>query len=295
MTVFTYHDYLAYKKILYRLPIIFQEEYTPYYALAPNEKTSDVHDKLYRDLLNNKKEFSLFLKYFLDYHIPTSHLEKYNNAFITNDFQNRRSDIYSGSIPWELSPNIQEKQFTSNVTDNKLSLNYDFVNIHDYSVNKLISFDSGIAYALATYKCKTKENLIQLFTKLSTTVMGNVRKLAMQRILFYVLDDFFEENIKNELIEKFNEKGDFNMMCGLDYVIEDIRKSMENERKKGEKYGQKRGEKYGEKKGRLEGLFEIATNMLKGGESLDKIALYTGFSKAKLSKMKQELMNSRSS
>lgn len=107
----------------------------------------------------------------------------------------------------------------------------------------------------------------------------------MQRILFYVLDDFFEENIKNELIKKFNERGDFNMTCGLDYVIEDIRKSMENERLK----GQKRGQKQGEKKGRLEGFFEIATNMLKGGESLDKIALYTGISKAKILKMKQEM------
>lgn len=163
------------------------------------------------------------------------------------------------------------------ITNNKLSLDYEFINIHHYRLNQLLSFDSGIAYALAAYKCNTKKSLLNLLTTLSNVVMEDSRKLAIKRIILYVFDDFFTADVKRDLIKKFEKGDDFDMKCSLDYVIEDIQRSMEKERLKGEK------------KGKHQGLFEIAKNMLQGGENLDKIMLYTGVSKAKLMKMKQEM------
>ncbi len=93
MVLFTYSDYLKYKKYLDKSCTMLQETSTPYRIIAKKSKINHVHDKLYRDLLNNKKEFSSFLKYFLDCDIPSHSLVKYNNDFITNDFKNRRSDI----------------------------------------------------------------------------------------------------------------------------------------------------------------------------------------------------------
>jgi hypothetical protein len=58
--------------------------------------------------------------------------------------------------------------------------------------------------------------------------------------------------------------------------IERYNEGVRNEgRKEGEKIGEKRGERKGEKKGRRAQAEFIATQMIKAGESDDKIMLYT--------------------
>lgn len=86
MVTFTYSDYLKYKNFL---PCTINETSASY----SYEPIKDVHDKLYRDFLNDKVEFSLFLKQFLNINIPPDDLTKYNNTFITEDYKNRHSDI----------------------------------------------------------------------------------------------------------------------------------------------------------------------------------------------------------
>ena len=86
MVTFTYSDYLKYKNFL---PCTINETSAPY----SYNSIHDVHDKLYRDFLNDKVEFSLFLKQFLNIDICPDDLIKYNNTFITEDYKNRHSDI----------------------------------------------------------------------------------------------------------------------------------------------------------------------------------------------------------
>ena len=52
-----------------------------------------MHDKLFRDLLNNKEEMKDFLNKYLKLEINLEDLEKYNSSFITNKYQNKESDI----------------------------------------------------------------------------------------------------------------------------------------------------------------------------------------------------------
>ena len=86
MVTFTYEDYCKYKHILYSGVC---EEEAPY----SYSSVKDVHDKMYRDILSNKREFSIFLKEFLHIEIQENKLINYNNTFITESYKNRYSDI----------------------------------------------------------------------------------------------------------------------------------------------------------------------------------------------------------
>ena len=97
MKLYTYDDYLKWRKyFLFNSPCMLKEDsstYTVLYNDLNETKINDIHDKSYRNLLNDKEEFSLFLSNFLGYTISSDNLSKYNNDFITNNFNNRRSDI----------------------------------------------------------------------------------------------------------------------------------------------------------------------------------------------------------
>ena len=92
MTFYTYSTYQVWKHYFY-LTSILKEENEDFSILPVSNNIHDVHDKLYRELFSNPKEFALFLKEFLSYDISFESLLPYNNAFITEDFKNKRSDI----------------------------------------------------------------------------------------------------------------------------------------------------------------------------------------------------------
>ena len=87
----TYKDYLKYEYLITqeRQACILQEESAEYYI----DTTIHRHDKLFRDLLSNKKEVCSFLKEYLNLSIEEQSLIPYKTTFITNDFKNRESDI----------------------------------------------------------------------------------------------------------------------------------------------------------------------------------------------------------
>lgn len=78
------------KKSVSPYPYYLMEDSAPYFT---NNFIQYPHDKLYRDLLNNKVEFSLFLRSFLHYNVAPNKLEKYNRSFITNEYNNQYADI----------------------------------------------------------------------------------------------------------------------------------------------------------------------------------------------------------
>ena len=87
----TYKNYLKYEYLINieRQECIFKEETAEYYF----DTTIHRHDKLFRDLLSNKKEVCSFLKEYLNLSIEEQSLIPYKTTFITNDFKNRESDI----------------------------------------------------------------------------------------------------------------------------------------------------------------------------------------------------------
>ena len=86
MVTFTYHDYCKYKKYL---SSTLKEASAPY----SYDSIKDVHDKLYRDFLSDKSQFCSFLNQFLNFNVLPNDLIKYNNAYVSENYENRRSDI----------------------------------------------------------------------------------------------------------------------------------------------------------------------------------------------------------
>ena len=98
--IFTYADYLNYCNNL-KFPEIKEEFFciaedgAEYVLDVKNErKTGDKkHDKIFKDILQNKREMVQFLDYFIKYKIPLEELENYNPNYITKNFKYKQIDI----------------------------------------------------------------------------------------------------------------------------------------------------------------------------------------------------------
>lgn len=309
----------------------FMEDATSY---TTNTFIKYPHDKLFRDLLNSKTEFTLFLKSFLHYDITPNKLEKYNRSFITNEYNNQHADIvykivdepisflvehqsyidyslpyrlleyyleilrsstdkhtikqkhikfptvcpivlYVGEENWDFETNIGEKQFDSNYLG-KINIAYHFIDIHNYTKEKLLHMNSCIAYAMALYKCQTEEESIELLLTLSKQNFTTQRKHIFQRILQFLMRNFLDDSTIDLLIKKFKEEG-----MTMDPFIERMKKDRLN-------YGQKMKQE-GVLQGVSQGKLEIIRNMLKSGLSLEEIKKYSGCTKKNIEKIKQEM------
>lgn len=57
------------------------------------ETPNNMHDKLFRNLLGDKKELTIFLNEYLGLNISEKELEKYNSSFITKNYENSEADV----------------------------------------------------------------------------------------------------------------------------------------------------------------------------------------------------------
>lgn len=332
MVLFTYTDYLRCKKALEQQALVVQEESTPYTPMPYcSFSVYHRHDKLYRDLLNNKKEFTLFLQDFFCYSLSST-IVKYNRNFITKDYSNTISDIifklkdipvyllvehqsypdhslpyriyryyssiledskpleksltkadkiplvtpiilYTGSGSWNFTPNIQDHQFdytyNNKLKNGKLSLSYNFINIHDFSKEELLKMHSMIAFAMAIDKCEQVPELIDTIYDVYY-VCSNEQKEYLHRMLTYLLKPIIPKKLYENLLKKFNNEEETYM----EELIERMKRDLELRRIAATK------------EGRQEGIMKTAINMLKRNMPLEDISDITGLSIEELRKLK---------
>ena len=332
MVLFTYTDYLRCQKQLSKLPLIIQEETTPY-MLTSHSSTSvyHKHDKLYRDLLNNKKEFFLFLEDFFCYTL-SSDVIKYNRNFITNHYSNSVSDVifqlknipayvliehqsypdysiayriyqyyssiledtihskktidksnkvplvtpiilYTGNPSWNFIPNFQDHQFdytyNEKLQNGKLSLSYNFINIHNFSKEELLNMHSMIAFAMAIDKCKEVPELIDTINTVYD-LCSTEQKHYLHRMLIYLLKPIIPNKLYQSLLKKFNCKEETYM----EELIERMKKDLICRQITAEKQGiNKRN-------------VEIAKKLLKHNMLIEDIADITGLTIEEINTLK---------
>lgn len=70
-------------------------EVIPLYVMETTEKygTENPHDKLFKDLLDDKEELKEFIKQFLGINIQEEQIEKCNNSYITNKYEMYQADM----------------------------------------------------------------------------------------------------------------------------------------------------------------------------------------------------------
>ena len=96
---FTYQDYLYYKAIFQKnkydkIPMLCDVKENYHYK----KEVKNPHDKIFKDVLDDKKEVVTFLNRMLkleqtQYALQEKDLEKYNREFITDNFQSIESDV----------------------------------------------------------------------------------------------------------------------------------------------------------------------------------------------------------
>ena len=95
MYLFTYEEYLRCAKTLEKYAV--NEESTEYILDTEEEKTHQYKDKIFKEILSNKKEFVKFIKkYFrgeINQELNENDIEKYNKEFITSKFERQEADI----------------------------------------------------------------------------------------------------------------------------------------------------------------------------------------------------------
>lgn len=336
MVLFTYTDYLRCKKALEKQALVVEEDSTPYTPMPYcSYSVYHRHDKLYRDLLNNKKEFALFLQDFFCYSLSCD-ITKYNRNFITKDYSNTISDVifklankpaylliehqsypdhslpyriykyyssiledhlnsiknltkqdkiplvtpiilYTGSASWNFTPNFQDHQFDYTYNDNlkngKLSLSYNFINIHDFSKEELLKMHSMIAFAMAIDQCEQVPELIDTIYNVYS-VCSNEQKEYLHRMLTYLLKPIIPKKLYENLLKKFNNEEETYM----EELIERMKRDLELRRQVATKEGRQMGLQ--------EGITKTAINMLKRNMPLEDIADITGLSIEEIRKLK---------
>lgn len=96
MEIFTYNDFFAYDEILNKTQINnINEKSIKYIYEEKQNKINNKHDKTFRKILDNKKEFKKFLNRILklEHEINEKNIEKYNSSFVGEDFKNQEADI----------------------------------------------------------------------------------------------------------------------------------------------------------------------------------------------------------
>ena len=92
MVIFSYIEYLKYSKII-------KEEYSLNEEVAEykydNKKINHIHDKTFRKILDDKKEFTIFINkiFNLEEKLEEKDIEKYNRKFVSVDYTNQESDV----------------------------------------------------------------------------------------------------------------------------------------------------------------------------------------------------------
>ncbi len=249
------------------------------------KKVHQYHDKIFKEILDDKIEFINFMKRYTPYSLEENEVEKYNRKFITSHFTAKEADIiykvkgknvfviiehqskidfamperileycvelmrstiknrkehesypliypmvlYTGKKKWTVPRTItgmQEKYY------NFKPLNYPkyhLIDVNDYTLEELIEERSSVAKAMLFEKIKTKEEMIQVFNKLSQKHLEKRETKYLKMILMYSNDirQKLGEEKAREYKEILERKGGKEMTDVERFFIEIIDEKMD--------------------------------------------------------------------
>lgn len=92
MVIFSYLEYLKYSRII-KEEYSLNEEVEEY--KYDNKKINHIHDKTFRKILDDRKEFTIFINkiFNLAEKLEEKDIEKYNRKFVSVDYTNQESDV----------------------------------------------------------------------------------------------------------------------------------------------------------------------------------------------------------
>ena len=107
---------------------------------------------------------------------------------------------------------------------------YEFVDVHDYSLNQLLNMNSMLSYALGIDKCKNGDEFLVVLKSLCNNITPDTRKDHLSMLITYGFKDFVNEDMRKKLLKKLKEGDVSDMKLGIEYVWEDIRRKEQKAR-----------------------------------------------------------------
>jgi len=248
--------------------IVFKLNNYPAYILLEHQSSKDnsIAYRLY-------KYYNLILEDSVDN--DKLHIKNYKIPLITPIL------LYTGNKPWDLVPNFEYHQFdlnyNNNLSNGKLCLTYNFINIHNFSKEELLKKHSMVAYVMAIDKCSSVLELRDTIN-IVFDLCNTRQKDYLYRIIVYILKPILPKEIYDHLLKKFNKEEDMYM----EELIERMKADMKYRRKQAICEGRQQGIK----EGMLQRSIETAKKMLERNMLIEDISDITGLSIEEINKLK---------
>ncbi len=248
--------------------IVFKLNNYPAYILLEHQSSKDnsIAYRLY-------KYYNLILEDSVDN--DKLHIKNYKIPLITPIL------LYTGNKPWDLVPNFEYHQFdlnyNNNLSNGKLCLTYNFINIHNFSKEELLKKHSMVAYVMAIDKCSSVLELTDTIN-IVFDLCNTRQKDYLYRIIVYILKPILPNEIYDHLLKKFNKEEDMYM----EELIERMKADMKYRRKQAIREGRQQGIK----EGMLQRSIETAKKMLERNMLIEDISDITGLSIEEINKLK---------
>ena len=277
--------------------MLVSEEEEPYISIIPINKK---HDKLFKEMLSNKKEVVNFLKLHLNMDLSENEIEKYEKEFRTSVFGSIEADIvykikdkdyfilieHQSTIDDKMAYRIQnyKQAIIDSAIDTKRlkepNEEYKLIDVNDFSKKDLLEDNLITSKAMLIESSKGKEELYQNIED----VIDNQENLdgdkeennqQLETLIKYELTGTENENIIKKFIEKIkNGKGDETDMTNASRIIN-------REMRAREKAAKNEGMLLGISQGISKGIAMMAKK-LKDKMSIEEICQLTGLSEQQI-------------
>ena len=204
--------------------------------------------------------------------------------------------IYHGRRKWNISLSLDLDQPNPTIQKHFSKLEYllfDFFHIPD---EKILG-SPKLRLALLALKYVRTRSIIKKIDQIIVVLkeMADVKDVGeyVEELSLYI-DTAAPEDLREKVLEKIKTSiitGEKKMSSIKEYFKQEgLKEGFEQGFKQGDEHGFKQGTKQGFKQGEEKGIEQVAINMLKDGESVEKITHYTHLSKEKISSLQKQLM-----
>lgn len=129
--------------------------------------------------------------------------------------------IYTGKQKWNIPKNFKEKQIGDYVFERyKIDLEYNFIDINKLSKEFLLEKDSIFGYAMLLEKAENKKEVMESLDSIINATEDERKLEEVANRIVYLLDNVWEQNVQQELLEKIERKVDEENMTKMDSLLQ---------------------------------------------------------------------------